>query len=103
MSVRALCVSIAVLVGGCNGPLTPTETCRLSIDAAARCGNYTVGAFGGGTQAEDVTLCAQQVAALDAHCRSLAARTAQCAYRAACVSVTCDGDRINFDRDCRGP
>jgi hypothetical protein len=96
--------ALAALVAGCgNGPLTPTQSCATSIGAANRCGSYTVGAFGGGTEQEDIALCAQRVAALDRHCQSLASRSARCAADAECGSVTCDPARMAFDRDCREP
>lgn len=67
------------LVGCGQTHLPPQDACPTLIGAAARCGTYRVGDFGGTTMSEDIERCAVMAEALGEPCQNTLSELALCA------------------------
>ena len=102
--MSALAIACVLLPACGSGRLTPTQTCATSIEAAARCGAYHVGGFGGRTQDEDIAICAMNIGRFSDHCQDLSSQAAQCLAAHSCTTATaCQPILDALNRDCRGP
>ncbi|MBN8614626.1 MAG: hypothetical protein J0L92_28760 [Deltaproteobacteria bacterium] len=68
-----------------------------------RCGTYTVGAFGGSSEEDDVARCARMIGLYNDSCQGIFSDAAMCSTRECSELTDCQTYVRNFESMCTSP